>query len=530
MKSESKKVRVRFAPSPTGEVHIGSARTALFNYLFAKHNNGKIILRIEDTDQKRFVAGAVERLIKAMEWLGMTFDEGPQLLKRVVENPNTKIQISNKIQNLNSKIENYKPCLPAGRLKTENLCSYGTYGPYIQSERLGIYQEYAQKLVEDGHAYYCFCSEDRLKDMREKQIKSKQAPMYDRKCLNLSVTEKQKNIKTKKPYVMRLKVPEGGKTVFTDLIRGYVEFDNVNLDDQVLIKSDGMPTYHLANVVDDHLMNITHVLRAEEWLPSTPKHIILYDAFGWEIPEFGHISLVLAPDKSKLSKRHGATSIEEFRECGYLPEALVNYISLLGWNPKDNREFFNLQELIKEFEITKVNKAGGIFDLDKLDYFNKYYLHNKTVDEVYDLIMQNPPPMTKKEIILNKRIITVIKERMVKLNDFEELVKPFVPNKKYSPDLLIFKKSTKQSTLKGLSLIAYRLSQISELDWESIEKLNQNLLDVVEENNLTNGDVFWPVRVALSGLEKSPSPIEMLWVLGKKESLIRLQKGIKILS
>lgn len=481
----NKQVRVRFAPSPTGEVHIGSAKTALFNYLFAKHYNGKIILRIEDTDQKRFVEGSVKRLNESMEWLGIEFDESPE--------------------------------------------KGGKYEPYTQSERLGIYQEYAQKLIEDGHAYYCFCSEDRLKNMREKQIKNKQASMYDRKCLTLPVTEKLKNIKTKKPYIIRLKVPEGGKTVFTDLIRGYVEFDNVTIDDQVLIKSDGMPTYHLANVVDDHLMNITHVLRAEEWLPSTPKHIILYNAFGWEIPKFGHISLVLAPDKSKLSKRHGATSIEEFRECGYLPEALVNYISLLGWNPKDNREFFNLQELIKEFEITKVNKTGGIFDLDKLDYFNKYYLHNKTVDEVYDLIMQDPPPMTKKEIILYKKIITVIKERMVKLNDFEELVKPFVPNKKYSPDLLVFKKSTKESTIKGLSLIAYRLSQIALTQWLSVDELNIILLKVVEDNSLTNGDVFWPVRVALSGLEKSPSPTELLWVLGEDESIKRLEKAIKML-
>jgi glutamyl-tRNA synthetase len=479
----NQKVRVRFAPSPTGEVHIGSARTALFDYLFAKHNDGKIILRIEDTDQKRFVQGAVERLVASMKWLGIEFDESPE--------------------------------------------KGGKYAPYTQSERLGIYQEYAQKLIEDGHAYYCFCSEDRLTKMREEQVKNKQAPMYDKTCQCLHGDEIKKKLDSGEKYVIRLKVPEGGKTVFTDLIRGYIEFDNVTIDDQVLIKSDGMPTYHLANVVDDHLMNITHVFRAEEWLPSTPKHIILYNAFNWNIPEFGHISLVLAPDKTKLSKRHGATSVEEFRKLGYLPEALINYISLLGWNPKSDREFFTIDELIKEFDIKNINKSGAVFDIEKLNHFNSHYIKNLSNEELINKLNLQITDKYRCTDNMDK-IISVIKDRMVKLSDFEELIKPFTSEIKYDAELLVFKKSTKDLTIKGLQATSYKLQATSK--WELIDELNRSLLSVVSDNSLTNGDVFWPVRVALSGLEKSPSPTQMLWVLGKDESIKRIEKAIKNLS
>lgn len=512
MVTKNNQIRVRFAPSPTGEVHIGSARTALFNYLFAKHHGGKIILRIEDTDQKRFVAGSVGRLVESMKWLGIEFDEGVELVQ------------SSKLRTQN---HNSKP-----KTINENLSSKGAYGPYVQSERLGIYQEYAQKLIEDGHAYYCFCSEDRLKKMREKQIKNKQAPMYDRTCLNLTGEETKKNIEIKKPYVIRLKVNPSGKTSFTDLIRGYVEFNNVNIDDQILIKSDGIPTYHLANIVDDHLMNITHVLRAEEWLPSTPKHIILYNAFGWKMPEFAHIPLVLAPDKSKLSKRHGAVSVEEFIKLGYLPEALINYIALLGWSSKDDREFFTMDELIKEFDIIKVNKAGGVFDIEKLNYFNQQYIKNLSNSILIDSIFnqKNKLPISKINKQLLDRIITVIKDRMVKLSDFRDLIKPFVEQIKYDSKLLVFKKSTKVSTLKGLELVTGYLLLVTSSKWGKIDNLNDILLKAVSDGGLANGDVFWPVRVALSGLEKSPSPTELLWVLGRDESIKRLEKAIKLLT
>lgn len=525
----NKNVRVRFAPSPTGEMHIGSARTALFNFLFARHNKGKILLRIEDTDAKRYVPGSAERLIDNLSWLGIEFDEGPK-----IENSNFKTQILDQTQNSNvpnkirgSSIESNS----TGILKL-NKNYHGKYGPYVQSERLGLYQEYAQKLVEDGNAYYCFCSEERLKKMREEQEKNKQAPMYDRKCLSLSHDQIAKLLKEKTPYVIRLKVPYSGTTSFDDLIRGHIEIDNSTIDDQVLIKSDGMPTYHLANVVDDHLMEISHVIRAEEWLPSTPKHILLYKAFDWQPPKYAHIPLVLAKDKSKLSKRHGAVSIEEFKKLGYLPEALINYIALLGWNPKTEKEFFTLTELIKEFDIKNVNKAGAIFDIDKLDYFNSNCIKKVSNDLLKKYISENllvNNINAKEKITANNldKIITVIKDRMVKLSDFTELTDVFFTMKDYDSKMLVFKKSTKELTLDGLKLTADNLELMALSKWESVDELNKMLLKIVEDNKLSNGDVFWPVRVALSGLDKSPSPTEMLWVLGKDESLKRIKNAIK---
>jgi len=523
-----KTIRVRFAPSPTGELHIGGARTALFNFLFARHNKGKIILRIEDTDAKRYVPGSVERLIDNLNWLGIEFDEYP-ILKEIF---NDQFPISKQIRNSKSKTinENCKPASPTGGLKIENSC--GRYGPYIQSQRLGIYQEYAQKLVEDGKAYYCFCSEERLKKMREKQFKNKQAPMYDRTCADLTQENIKKYLNEKKPYVIRMKVPYSGSVIFEDLIRGRIEIDNSTIDDQILIKSDGMPTYHLANVIDDHLMEITHILRAEEWLPSTPKHIILYQAFGWEIPCFGHIPLVLAKDKSKLSKRHGAVSVEEFKKLGYLPEALINYIALIGWNPKNEKEFFIKKELIEEFDIKKVNKAGAVFDIEKLNYFNGHYLRSLSDDELYRLIIQNAKIKVQNDNakFKVKRIIKIIKSRMIKLSDFKDLSKMFFEEPKYKSNLLIFKKSTKESTIKGLELSTHNFQLATSFDWESINKLNEILLRTVKNKSLSNGDVFWPVRVALSGMENSPSPAELLWAIGKEESLKRIEKSLTILS
>jgi glutamyl-tRNA synthetase len=490
-------IRTRFAPSPTGELHIGGARTALFNFLFARHPStssgqaGKIILRIEDTDQKRFVPGAQERLMESLKWLGINFDEGPMISQK-----STSPRVDQ-------------------------------YGPYIQSQRMEIYQKYAKELIENGAAYYCFCSPERLDKMREAQAKNN---MYDRTCLQLTKEQIKEKLAQKKPYVIRLKVPSSGKIVFNDLIRGKIEINCLTIDDQILMKSDGLPTYHLANVVDDHLMKISHVLHAEEWLPSTPKHILLYRAFGWSPPLFGHIPLVLAPDKSKLSKRHGAVSVEEFRKLGYLPEALVNYIALLGWNPKDNREFFTIAELIKEFDIAKINKAGAIFDIEKLNHFNAHYINKLTNDNLIDLINQISDIKYQNDKLNIKidKIITIIKSRMVKLTDFNELAKPFLQELKYKPELLIFKKSTKEATLKGLQLTTYNLQLTTK--WDKIENLNKILLDIVKSGQLSNGDVFWPVRVALSGLEKSPSPTEMLWVLGKEESLARINKAIILLN
>ena len=316
-------VRVRFAPSPTGFVHIGSLRTALYNYLFSKHNNGKYILRIEDTDRTRFVEGALENLIDSMEWAGITHDEGVF-------------------------IENGK------------VIQKGEYGPYIQSERLDIYKKYLDILLEKGHAYYCFCSKERLDKVREEQKSAGKIPRYDGYCRSLDKKEAETRISNGEEYVIRLKLPESEDIVFNDLVRGKVTINTSDMDDQVLMKSDGFPTYHFAVVVDDHLMKISHIVRGEEWLPSTPKHVFMFNAFGWEAPTYVHLPTVLNKDKKKLSKRQGDVSVTDFKEKGYLPQALNNYLALVGWSPESNEEIFNMDELEKEFSFDRVSKTGGV--------------------------------------------------------------------------------------------------------------------------------------------------------------------------
>ncbi|MBU0625297.1 glutamate--tRNA ligase, partial [Patescibacteria group bacterium] len=325
-------VRVRFAPSPTGYLHVGGLRTALYSELFARKHGGVLILRIEDTDQARTVAGGIENIIRTLAWAGVKIDEGPFLDQQ-------------------------------GELRQK-----GDFKPYIQSQRLGIYQEQVQTLLAAGLAYRCFCCAERLSEMREQQKVDGGRTMYDRHCRDLSPAEIAAEIAKGSPSVIRLKVPLGGTTSWEDMIRGHIEVANDQLDDQVLLKSDGFPTYHLANVVDDHLMGITHVIRGEEWCPSTPKHILLYRAFSWSQPEFAHLPLLLNPDRSKLSKRQGDVAVEDYQAKGYLSETLINFIALLGWNPSGNREIYTKEELIAEFDLTKVNKGGAVFDLQKLDW------------------------------------------------------------------------------------------------------------------------------------------------------------------
>lgn len=334
--------RVRFAPSPTGYLHVGGLRTALFNYLFAKKNNGTFVLRIEDTDRNRFVEGAVDNLISALKWAGLEFDEGPEI--------------------------------------------GGNFGPYMQSHRLDIYKKYAEELILKGKAYYCFCSPERLKKLREEQEKQKLPQVkYDKHCLHLSESEVAKNLAEGIANVVRLNV-ESDKTIqFDDIVRDYVEFESNNVDDQVLIKGDGFPTYHLANVVDDHLMKITHVIRGEEWLSSTPKHVLLYDAFQWERPIFVHLPLLLNPDRSKLSKRQGDVAVEDYRDKGYLKDALINFVALLGWNAGDDKEFYSIEELIESFSLERVNKAGAVFDLQKLNWLNAEHLRNKPDSDILEM-------------------------------------------------------------------------------------------------------------------------------------------------
>lgn len=467
------KIRTRFAPSPTGELHIGGARTALFAFLFARHNKGDFLLRIEDTDRERYVEGSVERIIESLKWLGIEADE------EVV----------------------------------------------YQSKRLEKYKAAADELVRAGKAYFCFCSKERLDQLRAEQSAKGLPPRYDGKCRHIPQNEARERVDAGEEHVVRLKVPHEGKCTFKDLIRGEVTFIFREIDDAIILKSDGYPTYHLANVVDDHEMKISHVIRAEEWLSSTPKHILLYDYFKWEKPEFAHLSMILGQDKAKLSKRHGATSIKDYRDQGYLPEALLNFMVLLGWNPGDDKEIFSLQNLIKKFDLEHVGKSPAIFDLAKLDWFNGWYLREKSDEEILKMFLELYPQDKKVENI--KKIIQLEKPRIKKLGDIKESVKVFTVIPDYPKEILIFVKSDISKTKKGLSLAIKALEKIDDDSWQSIHDLNDILADVVKKSGLGNGDVFWPVRAALSGLDKSPSPAELLWALGKEESLKRVKAGLE---
>ncbi|MEI8060988.1 MAG: glutamate--tRNA ligase [Candidatus Berkelbacteria bacterium] len=458
-------IRTRFAPSPTGELHIGGARTALFSYLFAKNQAGEFLLRIEDTDRERFVEGATERIIESLGWLGIVADN-------------------------------------AGK-------------PMVQSERLDKYRKVAFDLVNEGKAYLCTCTKEKLAEDRERQQKENKPPRYEGHCRDASI-----DIKTLAEgcYTIRMKMPQSGTIIVDDLIRGRVEFDAALIDDQVILKSDGFPTYHLASVVDDHEMEITHVIRSEEWLSSTPKHVVLYEMLGWSAPEFAHPSMILGPDHSKLSKRHGATSVIDYKNQGYLPKALVNFMALLGWNPKDDREIFSLEELIGEFKLENVNKSGAIFDIEKLNWMNGEYIRVESrkskVESLKDFGIEE---LSAGELELIGR------GGFKTLKEAADYIIQLRKTPEYDSSLLIFKKSDREKTTIGLKAASCQLLAVSLWEQEEIQK---TLESIVSEKNLTNGDVFWPVRVALSGAEKSPSPVELLLALGKEESIKRITKAI----
>jgi glutamyl-tRNA synthetase len=470
----NKEIITRFAPSPTGELHIGGARTALFAYLFAKHNSGKFFLRIEDTDQARSVEGADERIVESLKWLGIKADNESEIV--------------------------------------------------YQSKRLDKYRKFAFQLVNEGKAYICSCTEEEIKAQREKDQKEGRPPRYSGKCREAGIKAHEV---AEGEYVVRMKMPKSGTIKVNDLIRGEVEFEAGLIDDQIILKSDGFPTYHLASVIDDHDMEVSHVIRAEEWLPSTPKHLVLYEMFGWTPPEFAHLSMILGPDKAKLSKRHGATSVLDYRELGYLPEAVVNFMALLGWNPKDEREIFSIEELAAEFKLENVNKAAAVFDLEKLNWINGQYLQSK----VQSLKSKGEQTQFLKEFgidqlsegensLVGRGGFKTLKEAADYILKLREL--PY-----YKPELLVFKKSTKETSLKGLTEAHKKLAKIEK--WVE-EQLQEELSKVVAEQELTNGDVFWPVRVSLSGDDKSPSPVELLVALGKVESIKRIERGIRELS
>ncbi len=503
----SKKIRTRFAPSPTGYLHVGSLRTALYAYLFAKHNEGDFILRIEDTDKARYVEGSIENLVKILDSMGLAYDEGVTLDK------------------------------------DEKIAQKGDFGPYMQSERLEIYQKYVDELIENGFAYYCFCTKERLEEMRKNQQIQKQAPMYDGKCQNLSQAEVQKLLAEKTPYVVRFKVPKEGFVEFKDLVYKKIRIENKTIDDQVIMKSDGFPTYHLANVVDDHLMKISHVIRGEEWLPSTPKHILLYRAFGWEAPEFAHLPLLLNSDKSKLSKRQGDVAVEDFLKLGYLPEALLNFVLLLGWNPKTEEEIFSFAEMIKRFDLSGVNKAGAIFNTEKLDWINGMYIRKMDLGELTKLCV--PFLIEAKLIEKNdtrykiqdtnefvdfeylKKVIALEQERMKKVSEIGESVKFIFSDKlSYEKELLIWKKMATSDAKNNLQLVFEELNNIDQNNFQG-ERLLEILNNLVEKNELKRGEVFWPLRVALTGLKGSPGPFEIAEVLGKEKALQRISFAIE---
>jgi nondiscriminating glutamyl-tRNA synthetase len=484
----SNKHRVRFAPSPTGYLHIGGLRTALYNFLYAQKMKGDYFLRIEDTDQKRLVPGAIKKLLESLEWANVKHNEGVLFDKK------------------------------------GDITEKGKFGPYIQSKRLEIYQKYAHELVKKGKAYYCFCTPERLDSLRAIQEKAKCAPAYDKMCLHTVSREAAEEKKKKgEKYVIRFDVPETGETQFSDSVRGKIKFANKNLDDFVLLKSDGYPTYHLAHVVDDHLMKTTLVFRGEEWLPSTPKHILLFKAFGWDAPQYAHLCVILNKEtKKKLSKRDGDVSVEDFQKKGYLPEAVVNFIALLGWNPKTEQEIFSLSELAKNFDVAKLNKAGAIFDQEKLDWMNGLYIREKNIKELVGLCLPYLAKYKKKltEEYLEK-IIFVEKERMKKISDIAENTEFYFSAPEYDPKILKWKKMTNEELQKSLETSLESIEKMGDSDWE-LEKIKNKLMNVADPKN--RGELLWPLRVALTGKEKSPSPWEVAWALGRDESIKRIKK------
>jgi len=461
------------APSPTGEYHIGHIRTLLYNYAFAKKNNGQFIIRIEDTDQKRLVAGAQQRILDVIKDYGLSWDEGPDI--------------------------------------------GGPYTPYVQTQRLDIYKKYIQELLENNRAYYCFCSSERLIEVRETQKALKKVPKYDRHCLNLTKEEVEEKLKQGTPYVIRMKVPDNEVIVFNDVIRGEVKINTNEIDDQVLIKSDGIPTYHFAVVIDDRLMNITHVIRGDEWISSAPKQVLLYRYFNWELPFFAHLPVFLDPSgKGKMSKRHGSVSARSFLDDGYLPEALLNFLMLLGWNPGDNREFFTLDEFIVEFSLDHLHKKQPIFDRKKLDYFNGYYIRKKSNEELFVLFKKYLPQADSKTITA---LIPILKERIVKLIDLTEQTKFLFEDVQYEPGLLLQKNITNDLAKAMLNQAKSLLAQIDTFDFSVLQ---EKIMDMIKTNNWNTGQFFMVFRVAICGVIFTPPVVDCLPILGKESTLRKL--------
>ncbi|MDP2631313.1 MAG: glutamate--tRNA ligase [Candidatus Uhrbacteria bacterium] len=484
-------IRTRIAPSPTGFVHIGTLHTALFNYFFTRQNGGKFVIRIEDTDRERLVEGAVENLLESLAVFGIENDEGPFI-------------------DSNGVID-----------------EKGDFGPYTQSARLDIYKPYVQQLVLQGDAYYCFCTRERLDEMRKAQQAIKQTPKYDRACCKLDNAEVKARIDAGEAHVVRMKVPEG-ETTFTDLIRGTIKINNKEIDDQVILKSDGFPTYHLAVVVDDFLMQITHIIRGEEWLPSAPKHVILYKMLGFELPKFAHVPLLLNPDKTKLSKRQGDVAVEDYVKRGYLPDALINFVGTLGFNPSADKEIFTRTELTKLFDLSKVNKSGAVMNMEKLDWMNREYMRLLSIDELAEAARSFVQADVESEPV--RRALVVERERVHRLDELQEAIDPYLIEPAYDPSMLVWKKADSADAKLQLDGIRGFIQALDDATIESVEKIEAEARAYIDANELQNGNVLWPMRVALSGHEKSASPFEFLWALGKGAALQRIDKAIGMLN
>lgn len=480
-------VRLRFAPSPTGYLHIGGLRTALYNYLYAKQKGGKFLLRIEDTDRTRYVEGAIENLIHELKWAGVEADEGV--------------------------------CLDENGKITE----VGECGPYIQSERVekGIYNKYAEELIEKGYAYYCFCSKERLDDVKNQQKADGKIPRYDGLCRGVSIEDAKKRIANGESYVIRLKLPENRDIVFEDVIKGRITINTNDMDDQVLIKADGFPTYHFAVVVDDHLMGITHIVRGDEWISSTPKHIYLYEALGFEKPIFVHLPTVLNKSGKKLSKRNDDASVEDFRLKGYLPEALINYLALVGWSPESNEEILSLDEMVKQFSFDRVSKSGGVFDVDKLDWVNAQYIRKMEVSELAKLVK---PYLVKagfiKEDICEKRLELITKTFQESISRLPEIIEQ---SRFLFEDVTVEPEALKMRNVEHIEILKEKmkeeLSQIEEMDEETAKGFMKK---VQKASGFKGKDLYMPVRALLTGQVHGPELSNILEILGKGEILRRL--------
>ena len=478
-------VRTRFAPSPTGYMHIGNLRTALYEYLIAKSQGGKFILRIEDTDQERQVEGAVDVIYNTMRMTGLKHDEGPDI--------------------------------------------GGDYGPYVQSERMGMYMDYAKELVEKGEAYYCFCTKERLESLKESNAEGAAFAKYDRHCLGLSKEEVQAKLDAGVPFVIRQKMPDSGTTTFSDVVYGDITVENTELDDQILMKADGFPTYNFANVVDDHLMHITHVVRGSEYLSSTPKYNLLYKAFGWEPPVYVHLPAVMRDAHHKLSKRHGDKSFEDLVREGYVVEAIVNYIALLGCSPSGTQEIFSLKELEENFDMAGLSKSPAIFDIKKLTWMNSEYLKAMDFDKFYALAEPKLKEALGDTDLDLKKIAALLQKRLETLNDIPGLVEFFKTLPEYGTELYTHKKMKTNDEI-ALSSLEAALPVLENLEDWNTTSIHDALMALVGELGIKNGQLLWPVRTALSGEPTSPGgAMELADILGKEESLRRIRKGIELL-